>query len=112
MIGDLLTFADWRQFVLDWCAFWPLWAFQLVFSLVMLDDRDWAHHGYYGLALVVPPWFPWWVRGIGLVFLIDDSIQHTIQCWGPPTYRSPINRLYQWAFGPLHRKVVAWWLTR
>lgn len=52
---------------------------------------DWRHHEYWGLLLVCTPWVVAWC--IGLLFMVDDTVQHTIQV-DRPAYLSPIHRLY------------------
>lgn len=103
---------------------WPgaLWwlvaglAIWLITSLVRLDKThpkpmrpgmshlDEAHHGYYGLLLVVgillaataPPWLTLTVFAAGLLLAFDDVWQHWMQAARNPEYRSPAWRAYRW----------------
>jgi hypothetical protein len=119
-MSDLLTFADWRQLVIDWCAFWPVFAFMLFGALLEGGTRKQVgdlpgemHHGYLGLLVLLVPGVPWWGDGIGFVLLAEDALVHAFRVFlFRPDFHGPIHRAYQRVFGALHRKLVAWWMTR
>lgn len=67
-----------------------------------------AHHGYWGLALVLAGFAcvlaGWYWLGVammaaGNVVLADDTVQHAVQRFGErPEWKSPGHRAYGWAW--------------
>jgi hypothetical protein len=67
-----------------------------------MEGKGW-HHAYLGMLLfgvgfvmlisLKLPWVGVFLASVGLILMIDDLIQHTIQI-KRPEYRSPLNRLY------------------
>ena len=56
-----------------------------------------AHHGYWGLLLGLASLIPFlaWLRWPGLILLLDDCLQHSVQRWlNRPKFRSPLHRTY------------------
>jgi len=53
------------------------WVLNGVLALVRLKRLKEVHHLYIGAALACLPW--WWARVLGVVLVIDDSIQHSVQ---------------------------------
>ena len=90
----------------------------LVLAWVLLFD--WAPLRL--LPLLHNDIFVWGLVVFGLWMISDDLWQHwrqrqQLKAWErehltdfPPweLYHSPVHRLYVWAFGGLHRKVVGW----
>ncbi len=84
-------------------AYWLAYATggaQLLLALRYLRRMRELHHGYYGLVLGALPWWP--VRLVGLVLLVDDGWQHTVQVGDVAEGRpmrpdfSPVHRFYVW----------------
>lgn len=83
------------------------WGLALVLALWQIGRLHEWHHGYYGLVLCCLP--SWWLRAVGLVLLLDDLTQHSVQCWEVEHAERP-----RADFSPIHRAYVAvvTWLLR
>ena len=62
--------------------------------------HEWDHHGYFGMVLCLLPWT--WVRVVGMVFLLDDVVQHSVQALDLENGRTP---RADWS--PIHKGYVA-----
>ena len=58
--------------------------------------RPQVHHFYFGAVAVVFSHSPW-LWPVGLLFALDDAVQHTIQ-ERHPSYLSPLHRAYEWVY--------------
>lgn len=78
-----------------------------------LTLRAW-HHGYLGILIaglgLALHWSKW-IVAVGLVILLDDIVEHSVQLITHNTgWQSPLKRLYGWFYVrvPLLRRVNAW----
>jgi len=60
--------------------------------------NEW-HHEFVGVLLFIigNEYGVQWLAWGGFLVMLDDSVQHVIQCWRP-AFRSPLFRLYAWAY--------------
>jgi hypothetical protein len=75
-----------------------------LFAVLRLGVLNEVHHWMWGAWLYIGGRVVGneWVMLVGLLVMLDDSVQHLVQLW-EPNYRSPLWRFYAWLYPSLPR---------
>jgi len=89
-------------------------ALVLLLSLAKLGRVEEYHHGFWGIAVIALQWSldaPVWLAWLGLMLLLDDTVQHFVEAIGLRPRMAdftPIHKLGAWLMG-LNWKGMGWY---